>query len=64
MKVCNLLRVTTAEAKLTPYILVVMKNPADFIGAALGESETKTKAILAATIGKVLIIDEASAFAS
>ncbi|KAI0954385.1 hypothetical protein AcV7_007636 [Taiwanofungus camphoratus] len=38
---------------------VVMKNPADFIGSVLGESESKTKAILAATVGKVLIIDEA-----
>ncbi|KAG5647446.1 hypothetical protein DXG03_009376 [Asterophora parasitica] len=38
---------------------VVVKNPADFIGAVLGESETKTKAILANAIGKVLVIDEA-----
>ncbi|KAF9021144.1 P-loop containing nucleoside triphosphate hydrolase protein [Hymenopellis radicata] len=38
---------------------VVVKNPADFIGSALGESENKTKAILANTVGKVLIIDEA-----
>ncbi|KAF8065347.1 P-loop containing nucleoside triphosphate hydrolase protein [Lyophyllum atratum] len=38
---------------------VVVKNPADFIGSALGESENKTKAILANTTGKVLIIDEA-----
>lgn len=37
-----------------------MKNPADFIGSVLGESESKTKAILAATVGKVLIIDEVS----
>ena len=36
-----------------------MKNPADFIGNALGQSESNTKAILATTIGKVLIIDEA-----
>ncbi len=39
-------------------LLVVVKNPADFIGSALGESENKTKAILANTVGKVLIIDE------
>ncbi|OBZ77560.1 Stage V sporulation protein K [Grifola frondosa] len=38
---------------------VVMKNPADFVGSVLGESESKTKAILASTAGKVLIIDEA-----
>lgn len=39
--------------------LVVIKNPSDFIGGHLGQSETQTKAILASTIGKVLIIDEA-----
>ncbi|CAH0038913.1 unnamed protein product [Clonostachys rhizophaga] len=38
---------------------VVVKSPADFIGSALGESEAKTKGILAATVGKVLVIDEA-----
>ncbi|KAI0597891.1 P-loop containing nucleoside triphosphate hydrolase protein [Biscogniauxia sp. FL1348] len=38
---------------------VVIKNPADFVGAALGQSEKNTKAILDATKGKVLIIDEA-----
>ena len=38
---------------------VVTKNPADFIGSALGQSENNTKAILATTVGKVLIIDEA-----
>ena len=37
---------------------VVTKNPADFIGNVLGQSETNTKAILATTSGKVLIIDE------
>lgn len=41
---------------------VVVKNPADFIGSALGESESKTKAILATTVGKVLIIDEVCEF--
>ncbi|KAJ7126993.1 P-loop containing nucleoside triphosphate hydrolase protein [Mycena epipterygia] len=38
---------------------VVLKNPADFIGAHLGHSEKNTKAILATTMGKVLVIDEA-----
>lgn len=38
---------------------VVTKNPADFIGSAMGQSESNTKAILATTVGKVLIIDEA-----
>src|SRR5258706_6840564 len=37
---------------------VVIKNPADFMGNVLGQSETNTKAILATTVGKVLIIDE------
>lgn len=38
---------------------VVVKNPADFVGNVIGGSEANTKAILASTIGKVLIIDEA-----
>ncbi|KAF4975042.1 hypothetical protein FZEAL_8111 [Fusarium zealandicum] len=38
---------------------LVVKNPADFVGAALGQSEAQTKGILAATVGKVLVIDEA-----
>ncbi|KAF9641711.1 putative aaa family protein [Lasiodiplodia theobromae] len=38
---------------------VVLKNPSDFIGDAVGKSEAKTRGILAATVGKVLIIDEA-----
>ncbi|EMT74599.1 P-loop containing nucleoside triphosphate hydrolase protein [Fusarium oxysporum II5] len=38
---------------------VVTKNPADFVGAVLGQSEARTKGILAATVGKVLLIDEA-----
>jgi AAA lid domain len=38
---------------------VVTKNPADFMGGVLGESEKNTKAILASTVGKVLVIDEA-----
>ncbi|KAI1412142.1 P-loop containing nucleoside triphosphate hydrolase protein [Hypoxylon sp. FL1857] len=43
---------------------VVVKNPADFVGAALGQSEKNTKAILESTKGKVLIIDEAYMLAS
>lgn len=39
--------------------LVVTKNPADFIGSVIGQSEANTKSILANTVGKVLIIDEA-----
>ncbi|KAH6889821.1 P-loop containing nucleoside triphosphate hydrolase protein [Thelonectria olida] len=38
---------------------VVIKNPSDFVGAYVGHSEKQTKAILAATVGKVLVIDEA-----
>lgn len=38
---------------------VVIKSPADFIGNVLGGSEANTKAILASSVGKVLIIDEA-----
>lgn len=38
---------------------MVTKNPADFIGEAVGKSEAQTKSILLATAGKVLIIDEA-----
>ncbi|CAK7215191.1 hypothetical protein SBRCBS47491_002399 [Sporothrix bragantina] len=38
---------------------VVVRNPADFVGSALGESEKLTKGILAAAVGKVLVIDEA-----
>jgi hypothetical protein len=38
----------------------VVKNPADFVGSVLGESEKNTKAILDASVGKVLVIDEAS----
>ncbi|PNY26752.1 NFX1-type zinc finger-containing protein 1 [Tolypocladium capitatum] len=40
-------------------LLVVVKNPSDFVGGYLGQSEQQTKAILAATAGKVLVIDEA-----
>ncbi|KAI0546688.1 P-loop containing nucleoside triphosphate hydrolase protein [Xylaria curta] len=38
---------------------VVLKTPADFVGECVGSSEAKTKKILEATIGKVLVIDEA-----
>ncbi|KAJ5972007.1 ATPase AAA-type core [Penicillium vulpinum] len=38
---------------------VVVKNPSDFVGAVIGESEKNTKGILASTLGKVLVIDEA-----
>lgn len=38
---------------------VIIKNPSDFVGSALGESEKQTKGILAASSGKVLVIDEA-----
>ncbi|KAK3386657.1 P-loop containing nucleoside triphosphate hydrolase protein [Podospora didyma] len=38
---------------------VVVRNPSDFIGAHLGQSEQQTKGILAVTTGKVLVIDEA-----
>lgn len=36
-----------------------MKNSADFIGDVIGGSEKATKGILASTVGKVLVIDEA-----
>lgn len=38
---------------------VLVKNPADFIGAFIGQSEENTKGILQMAMGKVLIIDEA-----
>ncbi|KAF2189155.1 P-loop containing nucleoside triphosphate hydrolase protein [Zopfia rhizophila CBS 207.26] len=38
---------------------VDIKNPADFVGSVLGQTESNTKGILASTVGKVLIIDEA-----
>ncbi|KAI3396201.1 hypothetical protein diail_339 [Diaporthe ilicicola] len=38
---------------------VMVKNPSDFVGSALGQSENQTKGILAASLGKVLVIDEA-----
>lgn len=36
-----------------------MKNPSDFVGGALGQSEENTKRILKVSEGKVLVIDEA-----
>ncbi|KAK4981137.1 hypothetical protein LTR28_004189 [Elasticomyces elasticus] len=44
---------------LTMNVQLVVKNPSDFIGNVIGQSESNTKAILAATVGKVLVIDEA-----
>ncbi|KAK2594092.1 hypothetical protein QQS21_008195 [Conoideocrella luteorostrata] len=38
---------------------VIVKNPSDFVGGALGQSEQQTKGILSASEGKVLVIDEA-----
>ncbi len=38
---------------------VVIKNPSDFVGDVLGASEKTVKGILASTVGKVLVIDEA-----
>ncbi len=37
----------------------MVKNPSDFVGGHLGQSEQQTKGILAASLGKVLVIDEA-----
>ena len=39
-------------------LAVVVKNPSDFTGAVLGESEKNTKGILSNSVGKVLVIDE------
>lgn len=36
-----------------------VKLASDFIGSAVGESQTKTTTILASCTGKVLVIDEA-----
>lgn len=51
--------VNSARPLLKLAAIVVLKNPADFKGGVLGESESKTKAILAASLGKVLVMDEA-----
>ena len=37
----------------------MVKNPSDFVGDVLGATEKTTKGILASTVGKVLVIDEA-----
>lgn len=37
----------------------MLRNPSDFVGNVLGQSESNTRAILASSKGKVLIIDEA-----
>ncbi|OHF03871.1 ATPase [Colletotrichum orchidophilum] len=52
----------TTVAKLYAQILVdlgLLSNGEDFVGAVLGGSEAQTKGILASTVGKVLVIDEA-----
>lgn len=38
---------------------VILKTASDFVGAVLGESEEKTRGILKAAEGCVLVIDEA-----
>jgi SpoVK/Ycf46/Vps4 family AAA+-type ATPase len=38
---------------------VIVKNPSDFKGAVLGNSEAQTRAILESAMGSVLVIDEA-----
>ncbi|GKZ37686.1 hypothetical protein AbraIFM66950_009368 [Aspergillus brasiliensis] len=48
-----------AELGLLSSNEVVLKNPSDFIGQYIGDSEANTKEILRATEGKVLIIDDA-----
>jgi hypothetical protein len=40
-------------------VVVVIKNPSDFVGDILGGSEKHTKGILAASLGKVLVINKA-----
>lgn len=67
--VCTVRAGKTTVAKLYGQVLkdlgllskgeVVIKAPADFIGSVLGESDKKTMAILEATVGCVLVIDEA-----
>lgn len=48
-----------ATGSCTNRVSVIVKNPSDFVGAVMGESEKLTKGILASTLGKVLVIDEA-----
>ena len=40
-------------------MIAVVKTPADIVGSALGELKKNTKAILAASMGKVIVINEA-----
>ena len=42
---------------------MVVKNPSDFTGSVLGESEKNTKGILNNAVGKVLVIDEVTLIA-
>jgi len=49
--------------QLTRVTIVVVKNPSDFTGSVLGESEKLTKGILNNAVGKVLVIDEVCALA-
>ncbi|CAG7971784.1 unnamed protein product [Penicillium salamii] len=52
----------TSIAKIYGQILVdigFLSNGEDFVGSVIGESEKNTKGILASTLGKVLVIDEA-----
>lgn len=60
MKVCDLTLSVIYPNK--PFFAVVVKNPADFVGAYLGQSESQTKGILSTTVGKVLVIDEVNIF--
>ena len=53
------LMVRIGNEPLMFFIIVVIKNPADFVGSVLGQSESNTKNILSTSVGKVLIIDEA-----
>jgi hypothetical protein len=41
-------------------LVVVVKNPSDFIGQYLGDSEANTRKILNSAVGRVLVIDEVS----
>lgn len=49
---------TTARLTYLDHLSVVVKNPSDFTGSVLGESEKNTKGILNNSVGKVLVIDE------
>lgn len=49
----------SSSGRIVLTVSVVIKTPADFIGDVIGGSEAKTKGILASTVGKVLVIDEA-----